>query len=86
MSELRIKFHYEHGIADTGRLDLYDAAVALRGIARASSIITHAYLNGEIRTHGDGAEGAKFYIDTPKRSSFIYEATIWTDGALSSRP
>ena len=61
MSELRIKFHYEHGIADTGRLDLYDAAVALRGIARASSIITHAYLNGEIRTHGDGAEGAKFY-------------------------
>ena len=84
MSELKIKFHYEHGIADTGRLDLYDAAIALRGIARASSIITHAYLNGEIRTHGDAAEGAKFYIDTPKRGSFIYEATIWTAGALSS--
>lgn len=84
MPELKLKFHYEGGIADTGRLDLYDAAIALRGIARTSSIITHAYLNGAIRTHGDGAEGAKFYIDTPKRGSFVYEAIIWTAGAISS--
>jgi len=84
MSELRLKFRYEHGAADTGRLEIYDAAVALRGIARASSIITHAYLNGEIRTHGEAAKGAKIYIDTPKRGSFLYEATIWTAGAISS--
>lgn len=84
MSELRLKFRYEHGAADTGRLEIYDAAVALRGIARATSIITHAYLNGEIRTHGEAAKGAKIYIDTPKKGSFLYEATIWTAGALSS--
>lgn len=84
MSELRLKFRYEHGAADTGRLEIYDAAVALRGIARASSIITHAYLNEEIKTHGEAAKGAKIYIDTPKKGSFLYEAVIWTAGALSS--
>jgi hypothetical protein len=84
MSELKLKFHYEHGVADSGRLEIYDAAVALRGIARASSIVTHAYLNGEIRTRAEAATGAKIYIDTPKRGSFIYEATIWTAGALTS--
>ncbi len=84
MSELRIRYQYENGIADTGRLELYDAAIALRGISRANAIITHAFLNGEVRTHGDSAKGAKFYINTPKRGSFIYEATIWFAGAVSS--
>lgn len=83
MAELRIKFHYEHGTADTGRLDLYDASVALNGIARATSIVTHAFINGEVRTHGDAAHGAKFYINTPKRGSFTYEAVIWAAGAIS---
>lgn len=83
-SELKLKFHYEGGIADSGRLDLYDASIALRGIARTSSIITHAYLNGAIRTHGDGAGGARFYIETPRRGSFIYEAIIWCSGAVTS--
>ena len=83
MSELRIKFRYEHGTADTGRLDLYDASVALNGIARATSIVTHAFINGEVRSHGDAAHGAKFYINTPKRGSFIYEAIIWSAGAIS---
>src|SRR5690554_7489817 len=82
MPELRIKFHYEHGTADTGRLDLYDASVALNGIARATSIVTHAYLNGEVRTHGDAAHGAKLYVNTPKRGSFVYEAVIFFGGAV----
>lgn len=84
MPELKIKFHYEQGLASSGRLELYDAAIALKGIARASTIITHAYLNGEVRTRADSAEGAKLYIDTPKRGSFVYEAAIWTAGAISS--
>jgi hypothetical protein len=84
MSELKVKFHYERGAAESGRLEIYDAAVALRGIARATSMITHAYLNGEVRTRAEAAVGAKIYIDTPKRGSFVYEATIWTAGVLSS--
>lgn len=83
MSELKIKFHYEHGTADTGRLDLYDASVALNGIARATSIVTHAFLTGETRIRGEAAQGAKFYINTPKRGSFIYEAAIWFSGAIA---
>lgn len=84
MAELIVKFRYERGTADTGRLDLYDASVALNGIARATSIVTHAYLNGEVRSHGDAAHGADFYINTPKRGSFIYEAVIFSAGAISS--
>lgn len=84
MSELRIKYKYEYGIADTGRLELYDAAIALRGISRASAIITHAFINGEVRSHGEAAKGAKFYINTPKRGSFIYEATIFFSVTVSS--
>lgn len=84
MAELKIKFKYEHGSADSGRLDLYDASVALNGISRSLAIITHAYLNGEVRKHGDYAKGAKFYIETPKRGSFIYEATIFIAGSVAS--
>jgi hypothetical protein len=84
MKELKIKYHYEHGLADSGRLELYDAAIALKGIARANAIITHAYLNGEVRKQGESATGAKFYINTPKRGSFIYEATIFITGSISS--
>ena len=84
MPEIKLKFHYERGAADSGRLEIYDAAVALRGIARATSMVAHAYLNGEVRTRAEAAIGAKVYIDTPKRGSFVYEAVIWTAGALSS--
>jgi|TARA_R100000935_G_C2832695_1_gene166099 hypothetical protein len=83
LAELKVKFRYQHGTADTGRLDLYNASVALSGIARATSIVTHAYLNGEVRSHGEAAHGAEFYINTPKRGSFTYEAVIWVAGAIS---
>lgn len=84
MSEIKLKFHYERGAAASGRLEVYDAALALRGIARATSMATHAYLNKEVRTRAEAATGAKIYIETPKRGSFVYEAVIWTAGALSS--
>lgn len=84
MSEIKLKFHYEHGAADSGRLEIYDAAVALRGIARATSMVTHAYINGEVRTRAEAATGAKIYIETPRRGSFVYEAVIWTAGVLTS--
>lgn len=83
MAELKVKFRYQNGTADTGRLGLYNASVALAGVARATSIVTHAYLNGEVRSHGDAAHGAEFYINSPKRGSFTYEAIIWVGGAIS---
>ena len=41
-------------------------------------------MNGEVRSRAEAATGAKIYIATPKRGSFIYEAAIWTAGALTS--
>lgn len=84
MPEFKVKFVYEHGTADDNRLDLYDGAKSLEGIARAITITTNALVNGEIRTRADAAEGAEFYIQAPRSGSFIYEATIYVGGAITS--
>jgi hypothetical protein len=59
MAELRLKFRYEHGTADSNRLQLYDGSTSISGLARALTIATHAFVNGEVRTRGDLAHGAK---------------------------
>lgn len=84
MPEFRLKFRYEGGSADDGRLDLYAGAVSLEGIPRSLTITTHALINGEIRTRADAAHGARFYLLAPQRGSFIYEAGIFIAGACSS--
>lgn len=84
MPEFRLKFRYDGGSADQGQLDLYDGAVSLEGIARSITIVTHALVNGEIRTRADAAHGAKFYLRAPQRGSFIYEASIFVSGACTS--
>ncbi len=84
MSELRLKFVFEKGTADKNWLDLYDGSVSLQGIARALTITTHAFLNGEVRTRGDAAHGAKFFLRPPQRGSFIFDTVIWISGAVAS--
>lgn len=83
-SKLKVIFKYEHGSADKGLLNIYDASVALNGISRTLFLITHAYINGEVRKQGDIAHGAEIYINTPKKGSFIYEAIIYFGGVVSS--
>lgn len=84
MTECRIKFIYSGGEADNNRLNLYDGAISLEGIARTLAITTHAFISGEIRTRGDGAHGASFYLNPSSRGSFILEATVWMAGAVTS--
>lgn len=84
MLEFRVKFVYEHGIADGHRLGLYDGAKSLEGIARTLTITTHALLNGEVRTRADVAHGAELYIQAPRGGSFVYEALIFVSGAITS--
>lgn len=84
MSELRVKFRYENGTANDNRLDLYDGAKSLEGIARALNITIHALLNGEVRTRADAVAGAELYIRAPQNGSFVYEASIFISGAISS--
>lgn len=84
MTTFRLKFKFENGEADNGRLDLYDGAIALTGISRALAITTHAFTKGEIRTHGDAAYGAKLYLLPSKKGSFVIEAAIWVAGTIGA--
>jgi len=77
LTEYRFKFIYSGGDAENNRLDLYDGAVSLQGIARSLAITTHAFISGEVRTHGESAPGASFFLNPPRRGSFILEATVW---------
>lgn len=75
-----MRFKYEGGIAAQGKLDIYDAAVALRGISRAVAITTHAFLHdGEIRTRAEQVRGAKIYIEPPVAGSFDQLVKILID-------
>lgn len=76
MQELGLKFIFEKGSADSHRLDLYDASIALNGIARAVAITTHAFINGEIKKHGQSAHGAQLLLLPTRSGSFIIDATV----------
>jgi len=78
--EIPMRFKYEGGIAAQGKLDIYDAAVALRGISRAVAITTHAFLHhGEIRTRAERVRGAKIYLEPPVAGSFDQLVKILID-------
>ncbi|WP_043959594.1 hypothetical protein [Lysobacter sp. A03] len=77
MKEVRMVFHYDGGRAADGRLDVYDAAVSLRGLSRSLAITAHAFLNeGEIRTRAERADGAQIFIEAPRHGSFQEVVTI----------
>lgn len=84
MTEFKIKFVYNGGHAEENRLDLYDGAQSLEGIARSLVITTHALINGRVRTHGDRAQGAEFYLHPSSRGSFIIEASVLLTGSVVS--
>ena len=77
MGEAKLKLLYEGGPADLNRLDLYEGAISLEGVARAIAITTHAYINGEVRTHGDAAKGAKLYLLPSRNGSFEHNVLVW---------
>ena len=77
MTTINFKISYQHGDADSHRLDMYDAAVSLQGFAKALSITTHALLNdGEIRHKGNKVDGATIFINPSKKGSFEELITI----------
>lgn len=77
MTDLKLEFVFEHGPADENQLDLYDGALSLEGMARAIAIATHAFINGEIRTHGEKARGARLYLLPPRPGTFVFSVGIW---------
>jgi len=75
--DLNFKISYSGGPADNGLLDIYDASVSTRGLARALSITTHAFINdGQIRQRAERVAGAKVYLHPPRHGSFEELVTI----------
>jgi hypothetical protein len=84
VTEYKLRFVYTGGDAEDNRLDLYDGAVSLQGIARSLAITTHAFINGEVRTRADIAHGASLYLYPSRRGSFVLEAAVWMTAAVAS--
>jgi hypothetical protein len=77
VADFRLQFVFEHGPAEQNQLDLYDGALSLEGMSRATAIATHAFLNGKIRIHGDKAKGARLYLLPSRPGSFVFDVGIW---------
>jgi hypothetical protein len=76
---VRLHFKYDGGTATAGELEIYDAAVALRGVSRALAITTHAFINEEVRVRGERAVGARILTHPPTRGSYDQLVTILLD-------
>lgn len=77
MTVIRCRVSYHNGDAEQGRLELYEAGRSIQGLARALSITTHALLHdGEVRAHGDRADGATIYVQPSQRGSFVEQVAV----------
>jgi len=78
--ELKFIIRYTGGSADNSRLDLYDAATSMQGLAKVLSITSHALLNdGEVKRKGDSTHGVGFLLHPSRQGSFIEFVTIIFD-------
>lgn len=84
-NEVKIKFKFDGGDADEHKLDLYDAGVAIHGLARSLAISLHAFLNdGEIRSKVNKIDGATLYISPSRKGSWEEIITIVVGSAMAN--
>jgi hypothetical protein len=77
MAEIKFVIRYTGGNAENHRLDLYDAATSIHGLAKALAITTHALVSkGEIRRKGGSIPDVDFYLHPPQKGSFVEIVTI----------
>lgn len=70
--ELKFVIKYEGGSADHHKVDLYDVAKSMRGLARALAISTHALTsNGEIRHRVESIPDVEFYLHPGQKGSLV---------------
>lgn len=75
--ELKFVIKYEGGDADNHKIDLYDAAKSMRGLARALAISTHALnTNGEIRHRVESIPDVNFYLHPGQKGSLVEIVSI----------
>lgn len=69
--ELSGVLRIDGGLADEGLLDIYDAADTIYGLARATNIITHAFLNkDQVKSRANSVQGAQTYIQSSLKGCF----------------
>ena len=77
---LDVVIRYDGSTADSGQLNLYQAAESLDGIARVVNVIVHAFANdGQIRERLKAPEGAETYLSAAKKGCFEETVTIVFD-------
>ena len=77
-SEIKFSIRYTGGDAEHHKLDLYDAAASIHGLAKALAITTHALISeGEVRRKGDSIPNAKFYLHPPQKGSFVELVSVF---------
>jgi hypothetical protein len=77
---LDVVIRYDGKTADTGQLNLFQAAESLDGIARVINVIVHAFANeGQIRGRLTAPEGAETYLSAAKKGCFEEVITIVFD-------
>lgn len=77
---LDIVIRYDGSTADSGQLNLYQAAESLDGIARVVNVIVHAFANdGQIRERLTAPEGAETYLSAAKKGCFEEVVTVVFD-------
>jgi hypothetical protein len=79
---LDIVIRYDGSTADSGQLNLFQAAESLDGIARVINVIAHAFSNdGEIRERLTAPEGAETYLTAAKKGCFEETVTVVFDSS-----
>ncbi|WP_156894652.1 DUF7946 domain-containing protein [Janthinobacterium sp. 1_2014MBL_MicDiv] len=77
---LDIVIRYDGSTADSGQLNLFQAAESLNGIARVVNVIVHAFANdGEIKERLSAPEGADTYLSAAKKGCFEETVTVVFD-------
>lgn len=80
---LDIVIRYDGKTADSGQLNLFQAAESLDGIARVVNVIVHAFANdGEIRERLTAPEGAETYLSAAKKGCFEETVTVEFDSSV----
>lgn len=74
---INLTFRLEGGTADTGMLDIYDAANTIYGLARALNLVAHSFANDdEVRKKNQSATGAQAYISPAQKGCFEEQIEI----------
>lgn len=79
LMKVSIRARYSGGVANDGRLPLYDGATSIQGMCQAIQIATHALLTNTIVTRATAARSAEFYLLPSRSGSYLTEMVAFIE-------